>query len=469
MKHILLLCAACLTSGLLHAQRLQGHFEGSLQTPQGDLPILFHFGQHGDTPTNTMDSPAQGAYGIPVQRVHYGSDGKLTIEMPQIRFRYDGVIRNDSLIEGTVTQAGQSLPLNLKRIAGKAAAASRPGTPQPPFPYREEEVSITTADSIRLAGTLVLPEGEGPFPAIVLITGSGAQNRDEEMWNYRPFFMIADALARQGFATLRMDDRGTGRSGGRHATTTLQTAAYDAGRALDYLRSRREIDTARIGLAGHSMGGTIAFRIAARRPQDVACVISLAGAATPGKEIMKTQCRKALLSLLPAEKATRLAGLYDRLYDTMASSLPLDSIRERSLPVMTDIWKDLGMFAEALHDSLPEKTRAGNARQLIRQTLSAETVSIVQYDPSDDLHRVVCPIWAAGGDKDLQVITADNLQAIRTLTQGNPHVTTRTYPGLNHLFLPSQTGLPTEYPTLKGNFSPQVLQDMTEWLRQTLL
>lgn len=127
------------------------------------------------------------------------------------------------------------------------------------------------------------------------------------------------------------------------------------------------------------------------------------------------------------------------------------------------------MFAEVLHDSLPEKTRAGNARQLIRQTLSAETVSIVQYDPSDDLRRVMCPIWAAGGDKDLQVITADNLQAIRTLTQGNPHVTTRTYPGLNHLFLPSQTGLPTEYPTLKGNFSPQVLQDMTEWLRQTLL
>ena len=347
MKHILLLCAACLTSGLLHAQRLQGHFEGSLQTPQGDLPILFHFGQHGDTPTNTMDSPAQGAYGIPVQRVHYGSDGNLTIEMPQIRFRYDGVVRNDSLIEGTVTQAGQSLPLNLKRIAGKAAAASRPGTPQPPFPYREEEVSITTADSIRLAGTLVLPEGEGPFPAIVLITGSGAQNRDEEMWNYRPFFMIADALARQGFATLRMDDRGTGRSGGRHATTTLQTAADDAGRALDYLRSRREIDTARIGLAGHSMGGTIAFRIAARRPQDVACVISLAGAATPGKEMMKAQCRKALLSLLPAEQAARLAGTGD-VYGLQL----LLARREKDKPGARQLLEDLrGICAAGLGEN----------------------------------------------------------------------------------------------------------------------
>ena len=240
-----------------------------------------------------------------------------------------GKVRSDSLIEGTVTQAGQSLPLNLVRTARKAGVSSepeRPGTPKPPFPYREEEVSVTTKDGIKLSGSLTLPEGEGPFPAVLLISGSGPQDRNEEAWKYKPFLMIADRLTRQGIAVLRMDDRGTGKSGGRYADATLQLAATDAECALDYLLRRKDIRRGKTGLAGHSMGGTIAFRIAAQRPQDVAFVLSLAGAAIPGKDLMMHQCEKIILSQLPATTSDSLRTLYEELYGTMALPLPLDSI-----------------------------------------------------------------------------------------------------------------------------------------------
>ena len=184
----------------LCAQAPQGDFKGSIQIGQTTMPIVFHFGQQNGQPTTTMDSPAQGVFGFPVQSSECLSDGELTLKIPQIQFRYVGKVRSDSLIEGTVTQAGQSLPLNLVRTARKAGVSSeleRPGTPKPPFPYREEEVSVTTKDGIKLSGSLTLPEGEGPFPAVLLISGSGPQDRNEEAWKYKPFLMIADCLTRQ--------------------------------------------------------------------------------------------------------------------------------------------------------------------------------------------------------------------------------------------------------------------------------
>ena len=219
------------------------------------------------------------------------------------------------------------------------------------------------------------------------------------MWNYQPFFMIADHLARQGFATLRMDDRGTGKSGGSYAGTTLQSAAADAECALDYLRRRPETDPGRTGLIGHSMGGTIAFRIAARRPQDVACVVALAGATQKGKDWMMEQCEKSVLQLLPAATGDSLRRSYAGLYDALSHSLPLDSARERCLPYMLDIWQRLDIFPEQLREDLPESRRMDNARFLLRATITPEFASLVQYDPTDDLKRTSCPVWAAYGEK----------------------------------------------------------------------
>lgn len=382
-----------------------------------------------------------------------------------------GKVRSDSLIEGTVTQAGQSLPLNLVRTARKAGVSSepeRPGTPKPPFPYREEEVSVTTKDGIKLSGSLTLPEGEGPFPAVLLISGSGPQDRNEEAWKYKPFLMIADRLTRQGIAVLRMDDRGTGKSGGRYADATLQLAATDAECALDYLLRRKDIRRGKTGLAGHSMGGTIAFRIAAQRPQDVAFVLSLAGAAIPGKDLMMHQCEKIILSQLPATTSDSLRTLYEELYGTMALPLPLDSTRHRSTPLMVSIWQHLGINEGTYRENLTDSIRRRKARQLTGQAISSEIASIIQYDPSHDLSRVQCPVWAVNGAKDLQVLPEENQKAIETLAKGSPQVVTHIYPGLNHLFTEAPTGHPSEYGLLKGNFSQEVLQDMAEWIRKTV-
>lgn len=418
-----------------------------------------------------MDSPAQGVFGFPVQSSECLSDGELTLKIPQIQFCYVGKVRSDSLIEGTVTQAGQSLPLNLVRTARKAGVSSepeRPGTPKPPFPYREEEVSVTTKDGIKLSGSLTLPEGEGPFPAVLLISGSGPQDRNEEAWKYKPFLMIADRLTRQGIAVLRMDDRGTGKSGGRYADATLQLAATDAECALDYLLRRKDIRRGKTGLAGHSMGGTIAFRMAAQRPQDVAFVLSLAGATIPGKDLMMHQCEKIILSQLPAAASDSLRTLYEELYGTMALPLPLAPIRHRSTPLMVSIWQHLGINEDTYRENLTDSIRRRKARQLTEQAISPEIASIIQYDPSHDLSRVQCPVWAVNGAKDLQVLPEENLKAIETLAKGSPQVVTHIYPGLNHLFMEAPTGHPSEYGLLKGNFSQEVLQDMAEWIRKTV-
>lgn len=471
MKKMILGCFLYGTAIGLYAQAPQGDFKGSIQIGQTTIPIVFHFGQQNGQPTTTMDSPAQGVFGFPVQSSECLSDGELTLKIPQIQFRYVGKVRGDSLIEGTVTQAGQSLPLNLVRTARKAGVSSepeRPGTPKPPFPYREEEVSITTKDGIKLSGSLTLPEGEGPFPAVLLISGSGPQDRNEEAWKYKPFLMIADRLTRQGIAVLRMDDRGTGKSGGRYADATLQLAATDAECALDYLLRRKDIRRGKTGLAGHSMGGTIAFRMAAQRPQDVAFVLSLAGATIPGKDLMMHQCEKTILSQLPAAASDSLRTLYEELYGTMALPLPLDSIRHRSTPLMVSIWQHLGINEDTYRENLTDSIRRRKARQLTGQAISPEIASIIQYDPSHDLSRVQCPVWAVNGAKDLQVLPEENLKAIETLAKGSPQVVTHIYPGLNHLFMEAPTGHPSEYGLLQGNFSQEVLQDMAEWIRKTV-
>ena len=471
MKKMILGCFLYGTAIGLYAQAPQGDFKGSIQIGQTTMPIVFHFGEQNGQPVTTTDSPAQGVFGFPVQSSECLSDGELTLKIPQIQFCYVGKVRGDSLIEGTVTQAGQSLPLNLVRTARKAGASSepeRPGTPKPPFPYREEEVTVTTKDGIKLSGSLTLPEGEGPFPAVLLISGSGPQDRNEEAWKYKPFLMIADCLTRQGIAVLRMDDRGTGKSGGRYADATLQLAATDAECALDYLLRRKDIRREKTGLAGHSMGGTIAFRIAAQCPQDVAFVLSLAGAAIPGKDLMMHQCEKTILSQLPAAASDSLRPLYEELYGTMALPLPLDSIRHRSAPLMVSIWQHLGINEGTYRENLTDSIRRRNARLLTEQAISPEIASIVQYDPSHDLSRVQCPVWAANGAKDLQVLPEENMEAIETLAKGSPQVVTHIYHGLNHLFMEAPTGHPSEYGLLKGNFSQEVLQDMAEWIKKTV-
>ena len=445
-----------------------GDFKGSLKLPQGELPLVFHFDQMTGVPAATMDSPAQGAFDIPIDLLRFFKDS-VTLEVRKIQMHYEGHFLNDSVIEGTFSQGGASLPLTLRRTS-RDTASFRPGTPQPPFPYREEEVTIKAKDGVALAGTLTQPATEGPHPAVLLISGSGPSDRDEKALNYRPFFMIADYLTRQGFAVLRMDDRGVGKSGGTYKATTLQSAAADAECALDYLLRRKDIRPSQTGLAGHSLGGTIAFHLAAARPRDVAFVVSLAGMAVPGRQLMASQCEALILRKLTPARQDALRKDYARFYDLMAEALPLDTIRARSLPLSLRLWKQTGDFPQLFSPDVSEEARRSDARLILQHTVTPEIVSLIRHDPSEDLRQTRCPVWAANGEKDTQVSARENLAAVRKCAEegGNRRVTTRLYAGLNHLFIPARTGDPSEYWTLKGNFSPQVLRDMAAWMRQVL-
>ena len=246
------------------AQDISGTWHGKLTVPTGSLTLVFHINQTGEgTYITTLDSPDQGANGIKTQTTSF-KDSILTVQTPVIHASYKGKLSNDRSISGTFTQ-GIPLPLNLEK--GEASRSKRPQEPQPPFSYKSEEVTVRNEqDGINLAGTFTLPEKGTKFPAVVMVTGSGAQNRDEEIMGHKPFLVIADYLTRNGIAVLRCDDRGTAASQGNHATATNEDFARDTEAAIHYLRGRKEINTKKIGIIGHSAGGTIAFIVAANDP-----------------------------------------------------------------------------------------------------------------------------------------------------------------------------------------------------------
>ena len=269
---------------------IDGIWSGTLDTGAITLRIVFHITNTEDGLTATMDSPDQNAKGLPVTAVTR-SGSSLILELKQVGGKFEGKINNDlTVIDGTWTQGGASLPLTLKRVKDAAELERRrPQNPRKPYPYREEEITYDNkAAGIRLAATLTVPPGEGPFPAVVLITGSGPQDRDESLLGHRPFLVLADYLTRQGITVLRADDRGVGQSGGNFATATTADFATDAEAGVAYLKTRPEADPQKIGLIGHSEGAIIAPMVAARNP-DVTFLVMMAGSGVPGDEILVAQ------------------------------------------------------------------------------------------------------------------------------------------------------------------------------------
>ncbi|MGA3020263.1 MAG: alpha/beta fold hydrolase, partial [Bryobacteraceae bacterium] len=271
-------------------QDIDGTWQGALDTGAGTLRLVVHLSSTKDGLTATMDSPDQGASGLPVSLVK--RDGSaFTLEMKALGVKFDGIISKYlSTIVGNYTHGGGSLPLVLTRGAAAAAAAPRrPQNPVKPYPYREEDVTYENqAAGIRLAGTLTIPQGKGPFPAVALITGSGPHDRDEALMDHKPFLVLADYLTRRGIAVLRTDKRGTAKSGGVYATATTADFATDTEAAIAYLKTRPEVDARKIGLIGHSEGGVIAPMVAARN-KDVAFIVMMAGPGVPGDQIIVAQ------------------------------------------------------------------------------------------------------------------------------------------------------------------------------------
>lgn len=441
---------AALLSGLMSvAQSLSGSWSGSIDVGAAKLPLVFHI---SDTPaglTATMDSPAQGAKGIPVDSV---SCKGMTVRMVIVKLgvTIEGMWRGDTMTT-VFRQSGLELPLVLTR--GAEAEVRRPQEPQPPYPYVCEEVSFPSAAAgLEMHGTLTIPEGEGPFAAVVLVTGSGTQNRDEELMGHKPFKVIADFLTRRGIAVLRYDDREWGRS---YAGATTADYASDALNAAAFLRRDPRMDPARVGIVGHSEGGTIAFMCAARC-DSIAFVVSVAGMTIPGRECIVWQNGESLRRAgIPQQTVERYCSVIDAVFKRTA-----EAGRELSADEAAQAVEEAVTAAGAT--DMPQAIRANLVKSAMGAT--AWFRFFVGYDPSADISRVRCDVLAMNGTRDCQVDAEANLGVLERCKELAGHLTVRRYEGLNHLFQHCVTGLPDEYYTIEETFSEEALADMADWI-----
>ena len=411
---VLLLLLLSVTSYGATAGNIEGTWHGTLKLNAMKLSIVMHFSDNACT----LDSPDQGAKGIKGE-VREITAEKVDVAFPTLNATYTGMLK-DGKIEGTFTQMGYKLPLVLEE--GQPVRI-RPQTPQPPFPYQTEEVSfVNTEDSASLAGTLTYPVGynsKRKVPVVIMVTGSGLQNRDEELFEHKPFLVIADFLARNGIASLRYDDRGAGLSTGDIENVTTEGFCRDAAAGIAFLRKTGHFS--KIGVLGHSAGGSIAFMLAAQKKCDF--IVSMAGPGLRGDSIIVEQTNELL----------RQQG--------QPATMTVRQMRLTMLLQKTNPWYDY----------------------------------FVDFDPAPVIKQIKCPALLLNGDKDSQVMAASNIPVIRALLSDNEkhqlpdNQVIKVYPGLNHLFQHCTTGMPAEYGSIEETISEEVLHDIAEWIKNTTI
>ena len=432
------------------ASDIDGAWMGTLDAGPMKLHVVFHITNTEDGLTATLDSPDQGAKGIPVTTVTRAGSS-LKLEVKSIGGVFEGKIGGDlNAIEGTWTQMGNAMPLALKRVKDASELERRrPQNPAKPYPYKEEEVSYDNkAAGITLAATLTSPPGKGQFPAVVLITGSGAHDRDESLMGHKPFLVLADYLTRKGVVVLRADKRGVAKSTGNFATATMVDFASDADAGVAYLKTRPEVDPRRIGLIGHSEGGVVA-PMAAARNSDVAFVVMMAGSGVPGDEILAAQ------GILISEAA-----------GTSHEEAEKNATEERELLALVEHEKDDAALEKELRERLAGKIPDAQIETQIKTVTSPWFRQFIAYDPTTALRKVTCPVLAIDGEKDLQVPPKQNLPVIRkTLAEaGNKNYEVDELPGLNHLFQTAKTGGLGEYAEIEETMSPVAMEKIASWI-----
>ena len=439
------------------SQDITGDWYGALEIQGTQLPLVFHISKTDAGFSSTMDSPKQGAKGIPVPTTLFKNDS-LTIQITAGGIEYKGVLKNNEVV-GTFTQRGRSLPMILSRESNKKV---RPQDPKKPYSYYSEDVVFNNPKAnINLAGTLTLPNKEGTFPAVILISGSSPQDRNEEVADHRPFLVLSDYLTKNGIAVLRYDDRGFAESEGDFAAATTKDFATDTESAVAYLKTRKEIDTNKIGLIGHSEGGMIAPMVASK-DKSIDFIVLLAAPGVQGNEVLLLQNEEiAKASGASQEQIEKSKNNNRTLYNMAINSKDISSLKKEASTFINKM----------LDDSKNPNVPTGDARtvyvnRLVHEVANPWMVFMLKYNPEATLENVDCPVLAVNGEKDLQVLADVNLSAIEKAVKngGNNDVKIINYPNLNHLFQECKTGLVNEYATIEETFSPKVLQDINDWI-----
>lgn len=438
---------------------LTGNWQGTIQTGAARQRLGLHISEtQAGTYTSILDSIDQGAMGLPVDVTTLRGNA-VHLELSNLHAAYDGVLNSDgSEIRGTFTQ-GLALPLNFRRVE-QIEQVRRPQLPTPPFPYRSEELTYRNEPAgIRLGATLTIPSGDGPFPAALLITGSGPQDRDETIAGHKPFLVIADYLTRRGVAVLRVDDRGVGASQGSSTAATLDDMASDVLAGVAFLKSRKEVDPKRVGLIGHSEGGIVAPLAASKSP-DVAFVVMLAGTGVSGDKVLYLQNELVLRSVgAQPEVVMWQVNLLRQMVNIARDEIDPKAASEK----MHEVWqKSKGVIPEAIRD----RTATGNAEAQIAMLNGPELRSFLFHDPAAILAKLKIPVLALAGSRDLQVPPEQNLPAISAALRSadNKDFEVKELSGLNHLFQKCDTCTVAEYASLDETFSPVALQAMGDWI-----
>ncbi|MCC6397413.1 MAG: alpha/beta fold hydrolase [Bacteroidetes bacterium] len=459
--HTALLAFLIVSAGQgLAQQPVIGRWEGAINLPGMDLGILVEFAPAGDSLKGTIDIPMQMAKGLHLHDVRKQNSAiQFALQAGPGIARFEGTLAGDS-ISGTFTQATVKCPFVLRR-------AKEVQKPEPP-PYKEEEVNIPS-DSLALAGTLTVPPTPGPHPAAILLTGSGAQTRDEEVAGFPVFRVLADQLTRKGFAVLRCDDRGVGGSTGEFATATTDDFAMDALAQWKFLSNRKDIDASRLGLIGHSEGA-LAAAITCRKGPAIGFAVLLAGPAVRGDSIILGQVeRMARMGGAPDSVIARALQSQQRVVATVHADTGWKGLKE---VLRTEMLRSLSM-------ATPEQRAAfGNVDSMvsarvefqIQQVKSPWFRRFTSYDPAGDIRGMTCPVLALFGALDMQVPATQNARVMEQLFKesGNTRTSCRIIPGANHLFQVAGTGSPMEYGQLKKEFVPRFVDDIAEWITATV-
>ena len=449
----LIIAMSLLHSFSLFAQGFRGNWTGDILFNNKKINITFKINNDSNPPIATMTVLSQGLTDFPADSAKINNSlSTINLFFSQLSIHYQGILTEEKEIQGTFIQSGYKIPLNLHK---EVEPEPKQQTPKPPFPYESIELDINTIDNLKLNGTLTLPKGQQTKTVFILVSGSGPQNRDSEMFGHKPFLVIADALSRHGIGVFRYDERGVGQSEGNFFQSPMKLFSSDIESIIKQLQNTKGLEKIKIGLIGHSIGGTLAAQVAARN-KSVSFLILMAAPGIDGEQILLQQKAAAeRLHGLDEDQIAQAQGFVKGAYEIIVNTTSEGEILQKNL---RQYYRN--KYGNMISDQ--------QLYSITEQLTQPEILFLLRENPTKFLEKVNCPVLAMNGDKDFQVSASENLRGIKEaiIKNGNKDVETISFKDLNHLFQTCQTGSLEEYATIQESISPRVLNKLVDWLKE---